>query len=208
MERISQEALKKLICPQCKTVALSVNPDGSLTCPACGKGYGPPEQLCPICGQIGQPGDEECQRCGADLVRVCAQCGARNWSGASWCRACDAELELVGLMTERLAQGTPGRLRQQMEASAEIKQLEEADSQRRMDALWQKEYQRQRDIAASRTQKKEQEMMLVRLTLVGGLGILIVAIILIVLVSVLNKSPAPFDLLPATGLLWQYPFGG
>jgi ribosomal protein L40E len=201
MDRVSSTALEKLICPECKTT-MTLNPDGSLTCPACGKGYGPPERLCPICGQIGQQGADQCGRCDTELVRVCAQCGTRNWSGASRCRQCGTELEIVGLMAERLALGTSGRLRQQMEASAEIKEREEVDSQRRMDSLWQKEHQRQQEIAAARSRQKEQERMFIRLTLIGGLGILIAAIILIVLMSLLNPAPAPQDWLPAMGLLW------
>ncbi len=201
MDRVSSTALEKLICPQCKN-AMTLNPDGSLTCPACGKGYDPPERLCPICGEIGQPGNDECRRCGTELARTCAQCGTRNWSGASQCRQCGAELEIVGLMTERLALGTTGRLHQQMETSVEIKQREETDSQKRMDALWQKEHQRQQEVAANRSRKKEQEMMFIRLTLFGGLGILILAIILIVLMSLLNPLPAPQNWLPAMGWLW------
>jgi hypothetical protein len=178
-------SLAELGCPNCGAATLASNPDGTLTCSFCGNHYAVPEGvLCPSCGTANDEGRGYCKECGYDLIRECLGCGADNPYSATHCQACGRSLSSVEAMVERLQQGTAGRLERQMSDAKEIKAREEADSQRRLEEMWTREYERQQHIAEDQVEQKRQEALIMRLVFIG----VIVVIVLFIIVTIAWRS--------------------
>jgi ribosomal protein L40E len=181
-------SLEQLECPDCGSKALVSNPDGTMTCSFCGNHYAAPEGvLCPACGEVNDAKAGYCRQCGYDLIRECPRCGADNPHGATHCQNCGRSLSVLETVVERAQIRTADRLVRQMHEAGDIKAQEEAASQRRLEEMWEREYERQQTIAEAQAEQKRQEMLLMRLALIG---VALFIVILIVVVLVLGCSSA------------------
>lgn len=178
-------SLAGLECPGCGAAGLQSNPDGTLTCSFCGNHYAAPKGVvCPSCGAANDEGRGYCAGCGYDLIRECLGCGADNPYSATHCQTCGRSLSSVEALVERLQHGTADRLELQMDQAREIKEREEADSQRRREDMWKREYERQQRVNEDQTRQKRQETRLMRLVFI----LVILFILFIVVLTIIHFS--------------------
>jgi ribosomal protein L40E len=179
---------------------LQSNPDGTLTCSFCGNHYAAPGGvLCPACGATNDEGQGYCAQCGYDLIRECLGCGADNPYSATHCQTCGRSLSSLEAMVERLQQGTAGRLEQQMDQAREIKEREQAASQRRQEELWRREYERQQRVNEEQAVQTRQETRTVRLVFT-----LVIIFILLVVVFIVIRACSGGDAAPSGWqILWS-----
>jgi ribosomal protein L40E len=147
--------------------------------------------LCPSCGAANDEGQGYCAECGYDLLRECLDCGAENSYSATHCQACGRSLSSLETMVERLQQGTAGRLEQQMGQAREIKELEEAASQRRQEELWRREYERQQRVDEDRAEREQQETNVIRLVFIGVIVVILLLIALAIFWGASGGDAAP-----------------
>jgi ribosomal protein L40E len=191
-------SLEQLECPDCGSNTLVSNADGTMTCSFCGNHYAAPEGgVCPACGEVNDKEAGYCRQCGYDLIRECPRCGADNPHGATHCQNCGRSLSVLETVVERVQMRTADRLDRQMRDAGDIKAQEEAASQRRLEEMWEREYERQQAIAEAQIEQKRQEMLLMRLAFAGvALFILILIVAVLVLgCSGVERAPASLPIL-------------
>jgi len=84
---------------------------------------------------------------------------------------------------KRAQERTADRLDQRMQEAGGIKAQEESASQRRLEEMWMREHERQRQIAQSQAEQRRQEQMLVRYVLIGAAIIVVIVIVLGVIIA-------------------------
>lgn len=109
--------------------------------------------------------------------------------------------DLLDDLINRMQTGTGGELDRRMRESPEIKVQEESASQRRLEQMWMKEYERQQAVAESQAEQKRQEEKLIRYALIGAAVVILVAIALILLINQLGGaapigSQSQVDIIP------------
>lgn len=163
--------LHDLACPSCGAPGLEPRqPDGALVCKFCGHEYSTHGRVpCPHCDTLNDPHADFCAQCGKKLKRSCPACGFENWAGAEFCSQCGRDLDTLEIITSRYAQGFKDTLQQQRQQAGSLKAGEEAASQKRLAVMWEKERQRQAEMAKDRSrQKAQQNMLLIMAVLVGA----------------------------------------
>ena len=108
----------------------------------------------------------------------------------------EPDSDLLDSLIKRMQEGTADRLERQREGAGELKRREEMDSERRLEAMWMQEYERQRAIADAQAEQRRQEQLLVRYVLIGAAVVILVLVILTVVLSLSGGESEPESLLP------------
>jgi hypothetical protein len=96
--------------------------------------------------------------------------------------------DLLDDLISRMQTGTADELDRRMRESPEIKVQEESASQRRLEQMWMKEYERQQAVAESQAEQKRQEEKLIRYALIGAAVVILIAIALVLLINQLGGA--------------------
>lgn len=98
----------------------------------------------------------------------------------------DSESDFVDSLIERHQEDTADHLNRRMREAQGLKAAEEASSQRRLEAMWAQENERQRVLAKAKAEQQAREKRLLRYVFVGAAVIIIAVIILSVVLASAN----------------------
>jgi len=98
----------------------------------------------------------------------------------------DTESDFVDSLIERHQEGTADHLNRRMREAQDIKAMEEASSQRRLEAMWAQENERQRAVAKAQAEQRLREKQLLRYVLLGAAVIIIAVVALSVVLASLG----------------------
>jgi CHASE3 domain sensor protein len=90
----------------------------------------------------------------------------------------DSDADLLDDLIKRAQEGTADHLDRRMREAEKIKRQEEQASQRRLEEMWEKEHERQREIAEAQAETRRQEQMLVRYVLIGAAIVILIVLLL------------------------------
>ena len=181
--------LKELNCPSCGAPGLETHqPDGSARCKFCGNAYTQTNEiLCPRCEAINRESDLFCKQCGEKIKRTCAACSAENWAGAEYCTACGRDLDTISNMANRTREGFAEHLAKQREMAPAIKAEQEAGSQKRLAAMWEKERQRTVELQKQLERKRAENKAMMTVLYVSGAIFLLIILCGVVAVAMLPR---------------------
>jgi hypothetical protein len=108
----------------------------------------------------------------------------------------ESDSDLLDALIKRMQEGTADRLDRQRQEAGGLKTQEEMDSERRLEEMWMREYERQRVITDAQMEQRRQEQLLVRYVLIGAAVIILILIILTVALSLSGGESTPESLLP------------
>ena len=108
----------------------------------------------------------------------------------------ESDSDLLDALIKRMQEGTADRLDRQRQEAGGLKIQEEMDSERRMEEMWMREYERQRAITDAQVEQRRQEQLLVRYVLIGAAVIILVLIIVTVVLSLSSGESTPESLQP------------
>lgn len=173
---MNDDILIELTCPSC-THPINLKEQGQqIECPACRSQLLLEGHVCPTCGQYHKEETAFCRICGTAMTRTCEKCGTHNWAGAEYCRDCGGALDIFQLLHLHHKQSTMTRLDEQMREARQFKEKEQADSERRMAQLMEKEWERLRGIREQQeAQKKQDQQLMMTAVFVLSVFVLIVA---------------------------------
>jgi hypothetical protein len=98
----------------------------------------------------------------------------------------ESESDFVDSLIERHQEDTADHLNRRMREAQGIKAVEEASSQRRLEAMWALENERQRAVAEAKAEQQLREKLLLRYVLIGAAVIIIAVIVLSVVLASVN----------------------
>ncbi len=157
---MNDDILIELTCPNC-THPIDLKEQGQqILCPACSSHLLLEGHVCPTCGQYHKEEAGFCRACGTAMTRTCERCGTTNWAGAEYCQDCGAALDIFQLLHLHNRHSTMTRLDEQMREAQAFKEKEQADSERRMAMLLEKERERLQGIRERREAQKKQDRQL------------------------------------------------
>jgi hypothetical protein len=113
-----------------------------------------------------------------------------------WIKMSESDSDLLDALIKRMQEGTADRLDRQRQEAGGLKTQEEMDSERRLEEMWMREYERQRVITDAQMEQRRQEQLLVRYVLIGAAVIILILIILTVALSLSGGASTPESLLP------------
>lgn len=170
-------------CPNCGAKDMSPDRDDRLLCLYCGTSFGDVQRICLECGHYSEAGANYCQECSAPLTRVCPACGAENWIRAEHCTECGRNLDMIGLIAQRLRQTTQERLRERHAGMVAVKEAEERASQQRMAHFLEIERDRQQALAEEEALRARRDRQLVVLVAAGLATLVLLLVAFLVLSS-------------------------
>lgn len=140
-----------------------------------------PGHVCPNCDTLNEESASFCRKCGIALTRRCSYCDTVNWIDAEHCVQCGAALDILEYIIQRDNLGVAGRLNLQMDEGGEIKALETAASQARMERMLEEEREMHEALRLRLIEQKAQEKkaLTIALSVAGGLLLIILIIALI-----------------------------
>ncbi len=171
-----------LLCPECHQGRLLDKGDGTLACPQCGERFVAPQRVCPYCDTVNDAGAQTCAKCGKRLLRICPRCGTLNSISAAQCASCGQRFDMIGHIAAREELRFVDRFTHHAEAVSDVKAVEEAQSQQRMDQFWEEDRRRRAALAAQQQEQKRQERRL----MYGAITFAVVAIIIIIVIVLLT----------------------
>jgi uncharacterized protein YbaR (Trm112 family) len=172
---MNEDLLEQISCPKCGQLIDVPEQEQTATCTSCGGHFTLAGHLCHRCHTYHPESAVICAECGTILNRICNTCHTSNWAGSERCHQCSTPLDVTEILSRHLPGSTSGRLSQQMAFSRQIKEEEEAASQRRMAELTAIEEARQAELRARLQKQQRQDRLLV----VGGMMIAAVVLLLI-----------------------------
>lgn len=180
--------LKELNCPTCGAPGLeSHQPDGSVLCKFCGNAYTQTgEIICPRCEAINRESDLFCKQCGEKIKRTCAACTTENWAGAEYCSACGRDLDVISNMANRTREGFAEHLEQQRKMAPTIKADQEAESQKRLATMWEKERERTDELQKQLERKRAENKAMMTVLYVSGAIFVLMILCGVVAISLLR----------------------
>jgi len=180
--------LHELNCPTCGAPGLETHqPDGSVLCKFCGNAYTQSgEIICPRCEAINRESDLFCKQCGEKIKRTCAACAAENWAGAEHCSACGRDLDVISNMANRTREGFAEHLEQQRKMAPTIKANQEAESQKRLATMWEKERERTDELQTQLERKRVENKAIMTVLYVSGAIFVLMILCGVVAISLLR----------------------
>lgn len=151
-------------CPYCGGIGYRRPDQNTLICRTCAREFDIREDLCRACGRLNRAESATCVHCGEKLNKkadwAATVIGARAKTREEW-------------RVERLA------------ADLEHKASDQLASQRRMEAYWQEERDRQRLLAARQAEKRARERAILIGILIAVGAIVVIALVLLIVSKLL-----------------------
>lgn len=98
----------------------------------------------------------------------------------------EPDSELLDALIRRHQESTADHLDQRMKEAQTIKEVEEASSQRRLDAMWASENERQRAIAQARAEQERRDKQLMQYVVLGAAVIIILVVVATLVLAILS----------------------
>jgi hypothetical protein len=171
-----------MICPSCQQGHLLAMDDGTLVCLQCGERFVNPQRLCPFCEAENAMDAQICSQCGRALRRTCPRCQTVNLITADKCVSCGQPLDTFGHIAAREELRFADRFTRHAHEVAEVTADQQAQSQRRLDQMWDVERKRQAALAAQRQVQHRQEQRMVTAAII----IFVLAIVIVVGLALLT----------------------
>jgi hypothetical protein len=170
--------LSEIPCTNCQGHGLDANSATEATCRFCATVNPVDGVICPRCDHVNAAGADACANCRQALSRRCPDCTTPNWTGSENCSQCGRALDAVALISTRFGVDPANRYNELARESAAIKELEAADSDRRMGQLEAIEQRRQALLAEARRRRDSQQRVM-------GVGLAAVVLVAVVVVAVM-----------------------
>ncbi len=142
--------------------------------------------VCPYCDTYNEQTRESsradfCRKCGVALTRRCSHCDTVNWIDDEHCVQCGAALDILEWIVRRDNLGVAGRLNAQMDEARQIKEIETAASQTRMERMLAEEREMREALRLRLIEQKAQEKKALTIVLsIAGVIVLIIVIVTLV----------------------------
>lgn len=140
-----------------------------------------PEHVCPYCETHNDQEADFCRKCGVALTRRCSYCDTINWIDEEHCVQCGADLDILEWIVRRDNLGVAGRLNEQMDEAGQIKAVETAASQARMERMLAEEREMHEALRRRLIEQRAQEKktLTIVLSIAGALLFIILIVALI-----------------------------
>ena len=171
--------LTEVLCTNCQGAGLELESESRAVCRFCGTANAVAGVLCVQCDFINSAAAETCEGCRQAMWRTCPNCGARNWSGEEACRTCGQPLDVTTRTGARAGMTTASRLDAQARQATAFKEVQAADSQRRMADFEAIEARRQAGLREAQTRRDAQQRVIwiaVSLLLAGFVVVVVLAV--------------------------------
>lgn len=140
-----------------------------------------PGHICPYCETLNDQDASFCRKCGVALTRHCPHCDTVNWIDDEHCVQCGAALDILEWIIRRDNLGVAGRLNEQMDAAGQIKAVETAASQARMERMLAEEREMREALRLRLIEQRAQEKKTLTIVLsIAGVLVLIIVIVALV----------------------------
>jgi hypothetical protein len=140
-----------------------------------------PGHVCPYCDTLNEQSASFCRKCGVALTRRCSHCDTVNWIDDDHCVQCGAALDLLEWIVRRDNLGVAGRLNEQMNEAGQIKAVETAASQARMERMLAEEREMREALRLRLIEQRAQEKKTLMIVLsIAGVVLLIILIIALI----------------------------
>ena len=140
-----------------------------------------PGHICPYCETHNDQEADFCRKCGVALTRRCSHCDTVNWIDDEHCTQCGAALDILEWIVRRDNLGVAGRLNEQMDEAGQIKAVETAASQARMERMLEEERQMREALRLRLIEQRAQEKKALTIVLsIAGVVLLIILIVALI----------------------------
>ncbi|GEM_PF-2047114 len=140
-----------------------------------------PGHVCPYCETLNDQDASFCRKCGVALTRHCPYCDTVNWIDDEHCVQCGAALDILEWIIRRDNLGVAGRLNEQMDAAGQIKAVETAASQARMERMLEEEREMREALRLRLIEQKAQEKKVLTIVL-SIAGVLLFVMLIVALI--------------------------
>jgi hypothetical protein len=141
-----------------------------------------PGHVCPYCDTLNDQSASFCRKCGVALTRRCSHCDTVNWIDDEHCVQCGAALDILEWIVRRDNLGVAGRLNEQMDEAGQIKAVETAASQARMERMLAEEREMREALRQRLIEQKAQERKTLTIVL-SVVGVLLLIMLIVALVA-------------------------
>jgi hypothetical protein len=136
-----------------------------------------PGHVCPYCETQNDQDAGFCRKCGVALTRRCSHCNTVNWIDDEHCVQCGAALDILEWIVRRDNLGVAGRLNQQMDEAGQLKVVETAASQARMERMLAEEREMHEALRLRLIEQRAQEKKTLTIVLSVAGGVLLIMLI-------------------------------
>lgn len=115
-------------------------------------------------------------------TRTCPRCNTANERKSETCRACGLRFDTLGHIAAREQLRFDDRFTRRAQEVADVKALDQVQSEERLQDMWTIEQQRQAALAAQHVLQRRQERRLLSIALI----VLLIAVIAVIVVVILS----------------------